>query len=72
MLHRRLERSPRRLVSDQLAALVGRHGATSKLVRAYCAAMGWRYSKTGAPAEWYRAWRDGLGQRLDELLRSRP
>lgn len=60
------------LCHDRLTALVFKHGATSKLVRAYCAAMGWRYGKNGAPAEWYAAWRDGLGLEIESLLEAAP
>lgn len=59
-------------MSDLLARLTARHGASAKLVRAYCAAHGWRYDKAGAPAEWYAAWRGGLGRELEELLRCQP
>lgn len=39
-----------------IADLLAKHGYTSKLVRAYCKAMGWRHTPNGAPAEWYAAW----------------
>ena len=51
-----------------LRALVTKHGATGKLVRAICAAQGWRWTKNGAPAQWYDAWRAGLGAEIEATL----
>ena len=45
---------------DNLGELVAKHGVGSKLVRAYCKEMGWRYNAQGAPSEWYLAWRCGV------------
>lgn len=51
-----------------LRALVARHGASSKLVRAICAGRGWRWTSQGAPAEWYAAWRAGLGDAVEAAI----
>lgn len=54
-----------------LAELIKKHGATSKLVRAVCAAQGWRWTPQGAPAAWYEAWRAGLGDEIEDVLKVR-
>src|ERR1044071_6575719 len=51
-----------------LPELIKKHGATSKLVRAVCAAQGWHWTPNGAPAAWYQAWRAGLGQDVEDVL----
>lgn len=53
---------------DELRVLVKSHGATGKLVRAVCAASGWRRTTLGAPPEWYAAYRDALGEQLEKVL----
>jgi hypothetical protein len=53
---------------DELHRLVRRHGATGKLVRAICAASGWRWTPQGAPPEWYVAYRGQLGSKLEKIL----
>ena len=52
----------------ELQALVKRHGATSKLVRAICAVRNWRWTPQGAPPEWYNAYRGPLGKQLEEAF----
>jgi hypothetical protein len=53
---------------ESISAVVARHGATSKSVRAICASRGWRHTKLGAPAQWYEAWRSGLGVEFEHAL----
>ena len=54
--------------SVEIRPLVKRHGATGKLVRALCAARGWRWTPQGAPPEWYAAYRGPLGAELEQVL----
>ena len=46
---------------------IARHGFTGKAVRAICAANGWKWGSNGAPAEWYAAWRSGLGAEVEKI-----
>lgn len=55
-----------------LRGLLLRHGATGKLVRAYCKAKGWRWGGGGAPVEWFEAWERGLARDLNAALEARP
>ncbi len=57
-----------RIDDDELRALVERHGATGRLVRAVCARSGWRWTPQGAPPEWYVAYHGPLGERLEKIL----
>lgn len=54
-----------------IAALVSRHGATGKLVRAICAARGWRWDKNGAPPQWYAAYAGDVGAAIEHALERR-
>ena len=54
-----------------LADLLSRFGLTGKLVKEYCRQMGWRHGPHGAPAEWYRAWSEGLSLQVEEWCKSR-
>jgi hypothetical protein len=56
------------VTDDELRALVKRHGPTGKLVRAVCAANGWRWTPQGAPPEWYAAYRGELGGQIETLF----
>lgn len=44
------------MTDAEIRALYQKHGATSKFVRAYCKAMGWRHDAQGAPSQWYARW----------------
>lgn len=54
-----------------LRDLLDKHGIGAKFVRAYCKAMGWRYTAQGAPEQWYAVWRSGLAADVAALLAAR-
>lgn len=56
------------MTDDELREMLKRYGATGKLVRAICAAHGWRWTPHGAPPEWYDAYSGSLGGQLEKLL----
>lgn len=56
------------MTDDELRALVKRHRATGKLVRAVCAANGWKWTSQGAPSEWYGAYSGELGEQIEAML----
>lgn len=51
----------------QVTDAIARYGYTAKAVRALCAANGWRWTSQGASAEWYAAWRDGIGAAFEAI-----
>ena len=40
----------------------------AKFVRAFCKVHGWRWTKQGAPEEWFVAWRGGVDTQLNRVL----
>jgi hypothetical protein len=52
-----------------LQEMVNKYGPSSKLVRAVCAQRGWRWTRNGAPAAWYEAWREGLGLEIEAAMK---
>jgi hypothetical protein len=58
-------------VKPDVRDLIARHGI-GKLATAYCRELGWRPDAQGRNPQWYRAWRDGLGDEVEKALATGP
>ena len=56
------------MTDTEIADLWLKSKGPAKFVRAFCRAMGWRYTPQGAPEQWYAAWRAGVAEQLERAI----